>query len=106
MNTQLKKGVLDLCVLSILDKKDCYGYEIIQKISDYIEISGGTVYPILKKFREEAYVRTYLEESGEGPIRKYYSLTEIGKREYINQLNEWSNFKDAIELIVGGDFYE
>ena len=50
MNIQYKKGVLELCVLSILNKRDCYGYEISEYLSKYIDIADGTVYPILESF--------------------------------------------------------
>ena len=53
MNTQYKKGVLELCVLALLHKRDCYGYEISEFLSQHIEIAGGTVYPILRKLKAE-----------------------------------------------------
>ena len=74
MNIQLKKGVLDLCVLSLLLKThDRYGYELVAEISKCIEISEGTIYPLLRRLKNEGYVSTYLEESSEGPPRKYYT---------------------------------
>ena len=63
MNVQFKKGVLELCVLLALDEIECYGYELITKISESIEISEGTIYPLLKRLKDEGYVTTYLEES-------------------------------------------
>ena len=72
MNIQFKKGVLELCVLSLLTKRDFYGYELVEYISKYINISEGTIYPLLRRFRTEGYVSTYLQESQEGPPRKYY----------------------------------
>jgi transcriptional regulator, PadR family len=80
MNTQFKKGVLELCVLSIVDKRDCYGYELVDVISKNIEISDGTIYPILRRLTQEGYFTTYLKESSDGPPRKYYKLTELGKK--------------------------
>ena len=79
MNIQFKKGVLELCVLSVLVRKDCYGYELVQEISRNIDISEGTIYPLLRRLKGDGYVTAYLEESSEGPPRKYYQLTELGK---------------------------
>lgn len=103
MNVQFKKGVLELCVLALLDKKDRYGYELVQMISKQIEISEGSIYPLLRKLAKEEYFTTYLQESTEGPPRKYYKLTEKG-RLYLNDLvNEWKEFSDGVnELIQEG----
>jgi Predicted transcriptional regulators len=79
MNTQFKKGVLELCVLVLLDKQDRYGYELVQKISERIDISEGSVYPLLRRLKKEGYFITYLKESSEGPPRKYYKLTDTGR---------------------------
>lgn len=63
MNIQFKKGVLELCVMIALDEAECYGYELITKISEGIEISEGTIYPLLKRLKDEGFVTTYLKES-------------------------------------------
>lgn len=100
MNTQLKKGILELCVLAVLDKKDCYGYELVSEISKNIEISDGTIYPLLRRLNQEGYFTTYLQESQEGPPRKYYSLTKLGKETKDELLNEWYNFENGVNSIV------
>lgn len=74
MNPQLKKGVLELCVLSQLTREDKYGYELTDAISREISIAAGTLYMILKRLKEAGYVETYLQESASGPARKYYHL--------------------------------
>lgn len=100
MNVQFKKGVLELCVLVLLDKKDRYGYELVQKISEEIEISEGAVYPLLRKLTKEEYFTTYLQESTEGPPRKYYRLTEKG-RIYLHELvNEWNEFSIGVNQLI------
>ena len=63
MNVQFKKGVLELCVLLALENIECYGYELITKISEEISISEGTIYPLLKRLKDEGFVTTYLKES-------------------------------------------
>lgn len=106
MNIQLKKGVLELCVLSLLKKDDKYGYELIAEISKGIEISEGTIYPLLRRLKNEGYVETYLEESSEGPPRKYYRLTEKGESTRVLYLNEWNEFLRGVNSIIGGNVCE
>lgn len=100
MNVQFKKGVLELCVLVLLDQEDRYGYELVQKISGQIEISEGSVYPLLRRLTKEGYFTTYLKESTEGPSRKYYKLTELG-REYLHKLlKEWKAFTKGVNALI------
>ena len=100
MDTQFKKGVLDLCVLSILGKKDHYGYELVQKISKDIQITEGTLYPILRRLKKEGYLETYLKESNEGPSRKYYALTKKGKMKSKELKQEWKEFSRKVGEIL------
>ncbi len=81
INTQFKKGVLELVVLLIVEKKDKYGYELVEAVSEVVDVNEGTIYPILKRLTNEGYFETYLEESKEGPIRKYYHITALGKKD-------------------------
>ena len=104
MNTQYKKGVLDLCVLSILKNGDQYGYELANRLSEMIQISDGTVYPILRKLAVDGMVTTYLQESQSGPPRKYYRLTSQGQTSLIDMRREWSSFAESVDKIVGGAF--
>ncbi|MCD8503456.1 MAG: PadR family transcriptional regulator [Bacillaceae bacterium] len=100
MNVQFKKGVLELCVLLLISKKDQYGYELAQSISNKIVVAEGTLYPLLRRLTKEEYLSTYLAESREGPSRKYYSLTEKG-RKYMNHLViEWKQFSLAVNDFI------
>lgn len=100
LNVQFKKGVLELCVLVLLDKQDRYGYELVQKISDQIAISEGSVYPLLRRLTKEGYFTTYLKESSEGPSRKYYALTEEG-RSYLGELlADWEKFTNGVNQLI------
>ena len=102
MNIQFKKGVLELCVLALLKKQDFYGYELVHRISENIDIAEGTIYPLLRRLTLEGYFTTYLQESAEGPPRKYYQLTVKG-RDYARELEEeWNRFVDGVNRIVGG----
>lgn len=107
MNIQFKKGVLELCVLALLEKSDCYGYELVHQISENIDIAEGTIYPLLRRLTQEGYFETYLQESVEGPPRKYYQLTPKG-RDYTGLLKtEWLHFCEGVNKIVkGGDARE
>lgn len=102
MNAQFKKGALDVCVLSLLADGDKYGYELTQAISDTMTIASGTLYPILRKLKDEDYVTTYLVDSGSGPARKYYSLTEKGREKQKKEKKEWEEFTLAIQKIIKG----
>ena len=100
MNIQYKKGVLELCVLSLLDKKDRYGYEISEYLSSRIDIADGTVYPILRKLKSDGLVVTYLSEESGGPPRKYYSLTKTGRELYQSDRVDYMNFASTIQSIL------
>lgn len=102
MNVQLKKGILELCVLAVLDRKDCYGYELVNEISKNIEISEGTIYPILRRLNQEGYFTTYLQESQEGPPRKYYKLTDTGRNVKNESIKEWLVLAEGVNSIIEG----
>ncbi len=103
MNIQFKKGALELCVLALLDKGDYYGYELANNISKNIAISEGTIYPLLRRLKKEGYLTTYLQESQEGPPRKYYQLTEVGRKTKENLVTEWSTFVKGVSNILRGE---
>lgn len=100
MNTQFKKGALELCVLSQLVWGDKYGYELTERISVEMSIASGTLYPILRKLKEDDYVTTYLVESESGPARKYYKLTDKGKRYQTTVRREWDAFTKAVNRLL------
>ena len=100
MNSQYKKGVLELCVLSLLKKRDCYGYEISEFLSGHIDISDGTVYPILRKLKVDGMLTTYLQEESGGPPRKYYKLTELGLETYEADRAEYLDFAKSIRKLL------
>lgn len=103
MNTQFKKGVLEICVLALIAKKDMYGYEIVQNISKVIEVNEGTIYPLLRRLTKEEYFETYILESNEGPARKYYKITQLGRDNLINLIHEWKNFTNAVDYLINLD---
>lgn len=103
MNVQYKKGVLELCVLSMLSRKDRYGYDISEYLSRHIDISDGTVYTILRKLKSDGLVTTYLVEDSGGPPRKYYKLTDLGNKEYEQARDAWLGFAKIVEQLLKGE---
>ena len=103
MNIQYKKGVLELCVLSLLAKRDWYGYEISDLLTKRIDIADGTVYPILRKLKSDGLLTTYLQEESGGPPRKYYSLTELGRETFENDRAEYLRFAQSIKAVLEDD---
>lgn len=102
MNVQFKKGALDLCVMALLNMRDCYGFELASTVTRHIDISEGTVYPLLRRLKEEQLLDTYLVESTEGPPRKYYKLTDQGKQHYGEMRRQWRTFTQEVETILEG----
>lgn len=100
MNTQFKKGVLELIVLLSINKKDMYGYELILEVSKIVDVNDGTIYPLLKRLTNEKYAETYLVESSEGPSRKYYKITEIGKKRMSELRDSWLEFASKVDKFM------
>ena len=100
VNTQFKKGALELCVLSQLVSGDKYGYELTERISVEMSIAGGTLYPILRKLKEEDYVTTDLVEWESGHARKYYKLTDKGRQYQEAIKREWEEFNSAVSRLI------
>jgi PadR family transcriptional regulator PadR len=100
MNAQFKKGIIELCVLSLLVEEDLYGYAIISRLSEFIDISENTIYPILRRLTLDGYFETYLEASTEGAPRKYYKMTEKGFVFYMKLRDEWNAFIGGVYQII------
>ena len=101
IQVQLKKGVLELCVLALLCRHDSYAYEIANTLAEGIDMGEGTIYPLMRRMQSDGLVDTYLVESSSGPPRKYYRLTQAGKSSFTSQKAEWSAFAKAVEAIIG-----
>ena len=80
--TQLRKGLLEFCILNALSKSQTYGYELIQQLKklEELAITESTAYPILNRLRQDGYVKVRIASSASGPPRRYFSLTALGKR--------------------------
>jgi PadR family transcriptional regulator, regulatory protein PadR len=103
IDIQLKKGALDLCVLALLAQGDNYAYEIASRLADAIGMGEGTIYPLMRRMQSDGLVATYLVESTAGPPRKYYRLTDAGRRSLVSQKDAWRAFAAAVQAILGED---
>ena len=100
MDTQFKKGVMELLVLIFVSKQDRYGYELVEEVSKVVNVNEGTIYPILKRLTNERYFETYLKESTGGPSRKYYHLTVLGKKRLDELMGEWKKFEGSVNKFI------
>ena len=101
MDAQLRRGVLDVCVLRSLCEGDSYGYRIIKDISPYVTISESTLYPILKRLESMGCLTVYSVEHS-GRLRKYYAITEAGRERIKDLLTEWEEIMRAYAFIKEG----
>ena len=101
---QLRKGVLELCILNDIRNRKMYGYEIVRRLRkiDGLIISEGAIYPILSRLKRQGLVETSIQESAEGPPRKYYKLTKDGE-EMVAQMNaHWKAMSGVTNSIEKG----
>ena len=92
--------MLELCVLALLHRRDQYGYEISEVLSQHIDIADGTVYPILRKLKADGLLTTYLQEESGGPPRKYYTLTALGRETYFADRAEYLAFAQSVKNLL------
>ena len=102
MDAQMKKGLLDVCVLYTLKKEDAYGYKLTQEITDLLETSESALYPVLRRLESQGLLETYTAEHS-GRLRKYYRITAEG----LTRLNEYTlemkELKKVLDMIIGGE---
>lgn len=102
MDPQLKRGLLDICVLSALRREDSYGYKIIKDLSDTIEISESTLYPILRRLEQSGRLKSYsIEHSGR--LRRFYAVTPKGREQIREFLDSWQEMQRIQQFIQGGE---
>jgi PadR family transcriptional regulator PadR len=103
LDTQLRRGVLEYCVLGLLEKRAHYGHELVRRLSlaDGLLSSEGTIYPLLARMRRDGLVATEWQESPLGPPRRYYKLTAGGRKALDEFRSSWRRFRDAVESVVG-----
>ena len=100
MDAQLKKGVLDACVLAAISKQDSYGYRIVKDVSTCVAISESTLYPILKRLEASDALKTYSVEHN-GRLRKYYRITEVGRQRIQEFVDSWDEMVRIHDYVKG-----
>jgi PadR family transcriptional regulator, regulatory protein PadR len=101
--SQLRRGVIEFCVLALLAQREQYGFELVQHLSrtEGLLTSEGTIYPLLSRLRRDGLVETEWRESTSGPPRKYYRLTREGVEALSLYRQQWNHFRDAVDAIIG-----
>ena len=102
--SQLLHGVLDMCLLSIIDEEASYGYEMVRKLRERgLDLaSEGSIYPLLSRLQRQGIVEGYLVQSSEGPARKYYRMSESGSEVLEQWLANWSGFRNSVDAVLDG----
>ncbi|MGV2941583.1 PadR family transcriptional regulator [Mesobacillus sp. LC4] len=105
--TQMLKGILDGCLLSIIKEGEIYGYELAAKLESYgfHSFSEGTIYPLLLRMQKEGLVSTTLRKSTAGPKRKYYSLTEKGEQELEQFILRWAQLSSSVNNVLNKGYF-
>lgn len=101
MNAQMKRGLLEACVLKVLTKGDSYGYQIVKDVSEVIEISESTLYPILKRLENSGCLTVYNVEYN-GRLRKYFKITDEGYAKIDEFVLEWKEVMNIYDFITEG----
>ena len=99
---QMRKGVLELCILSIISDTDAYASDIIEKLKEsQLIVVEGTLYPLLSRLKNDGLLTYRWEESKSGPPRKYYMITEIGKRVLQELKGSWNDLVSSVSITTG-----
>ena len=102
MDIQLKRGLLDVCVLAAIKNEDSYGYKIIKDMKPYMDMSESTLYTILKRLENAEMLTVKTEEYG-GRLRKYYHITEAGLKRLEDFKDEWREVMSIYQFVIKGD---
>lgn len=100
MDTQFKKGILDICVLSVLSREEMYGYGLKIEMSKIMDVNENTLYPLLRRLEKDGLLDTSSHLSDQGRVRKYYNITEEGKTRLIEMKQEWTGFKEVVDTML------
>ena len=99
MDVQMKRGLLDVCVLAAIQSEDSYGYQIIKDVKPYVEISESTLYPILRRL-EEGRLLTVRSVEHNGRLRKYYHITDAGRARIEEFKGDWKEMESIYRFII------
>ena len=100
--TELRRGVLEYCVLAVVRDDESYAFDIVRQLSGAGELvtSEGTIYPLLSRLRRDRLVTTTWRESEAGPPRRYYRITDAGRRALEGFTRDWARFREAVDAIL------
>lgn len=100
--SQLRRGAVEYCVLALLRDGERYGFELVRELSavDGLVTSEGTIYPLLTRLRRDQLVSTFWRESDSGPPRRYYELTDAGRKALTAFTEEWKRFRDGVDALL------
>ena len=101
IDPQLKRGLLEICVLAVLNRSDSYGYKIVQDLQEHVNISESTLYPILRRLESSGALSEY-SVAHNGRLRKFYRITETGKKQISDFLDNWTEVEKMYEIIKEG----
>ncbi|MBQ9263071.1 MAG: PadR family transcriptional regulator [Clostridia bacterium] len=101
MDAQMKKGMVDVCILSILARGDSYGYQLIKDIAPLMTLSESTLYPVLRRLEGSGCLTVYSVEHN-SRLRKYYAITDEGRQRIATFLSEWAEIKRVYDFIAEG----
>lgn len=97
MDAQMKKGVLEMCVLHLLAGGPMYGYELMKTVQEaFPDVYDGSVYAVLRRLHTDGCAETFFGETSGGPTRKYYRLTDAGRKRLSEALEEWRSLVAAV----------
>ena len=101
-HSQLLKGLLDMCLLSVVSSGPSYGYEMVRRLNDRgLEVAGETsIYPVLRRLKKQDLVESYLEDSPAGPARKYYRITAAGKDLLSEWVEDWQTVRNGVDDVL------
>ena len=105
MDAQMKKGLLDVCVLNTLKREDTYGYKLTREITGMLNTSESSLYPVLRRLESQGLLETYKSEYS-GRLRKYYRITDTGTERLNEYVNELKDLRNIINFIIGGESNE
>lgn len=100
--TQVRKGLLELCILNLLARGELYGYDLVKQLAEIkgLVITEGTIYPLLSRLRKASLLKTRLEESSAGPVRKYYALTREGYQDRTRLNAYWNELSLGVSSLL------
>ena len=99
MDSQMKKGLVEVCILTLLSRGDSYGYQLIKDIGSIMDLSESTLYPVLRRLEGAGSLKVYSVEHN-GRLRKYYAITDEGKKRIQEFLLEWADVKKVYDFIA------